>query len=135
MAKLRHVAISTEDPEKTAAWYKEAFGLVEVGRTGAGVYLSDGDINFAVLRIPSKEHPGTAELGVNHFGFVVEDPQATYRKLEEMGALRLPDVPIGNMFFEVKYAGPDGQTVDVSEHGWVGAKGLESEAAEPAAVR
>ncbi len=135
MAKIRHVAISTEEPEKTAAWYKEVFGLVEVGRTGAGVYLSDGDINFAVLRIPSKEHPGKAELGVNHFGFVVEDPQATYRKLEEMGAERLPDVPIGNMFFEAKYAGPDGQTVDVSEHGWVGAKGLEPAAAEPTAAR
>lgn len=135
MAKIRHVAISTEDPEKTAAWYKEVFGLVEVGRTGAGVYLSDGDINFAVLRLRSKEDPEKIELGVSHFGFVVEDPQATYRKLEEMGVARLPDVPIGNMYFEVKYLGPDGQIVDVSEHGWVGAKGLESEAVEPSAAR
>jgi catechol 2,3-dioxygenase-like lactoylglutathione lyase family enzyme len=126
MAKIRHIAISTEDPEKTAAWYKEVFGLEEVGRTGAGVYLSDGDINFAVLRIRSKDDPGKVELGMSHFGFVVEDPQATFQKLEAMGAKRLPDVPIGNMYFEVKYQGPDGVTVDVSEHGWVGAKGLES---------
>jgi catechol 2,3-dioxygenase-like lactoylglutathione lyase family enzyme len=55
MAKIRHVAISTEDPEKTAAWYKEVFGLEEVGKSPNGVYLSDGEINFAVLRIKSKE--------------------------------------------------------------------------------
>ena len=57
MAKIRHVAISTEDPEKTAAWYKEVFGLVEVGKSPNGVYLSDGEINFAVLRIKSKDDP------------------------------------------------------------------------------
>lgn len=134
MAKIRHVAISTEDPEKTAAWYKEVFGLEEVGRSPAGVYLSDGDINFAVLRIRSKDDPSKIELGMSHFGFVVEDPQATFRKLEEMGAQRLPDVPIGGQYFEVKYQGPDGVTVDVSEHGWVGAKGLEA-VGEPIAAR
>lgn len=125
MAKIRHIAISTEDPEKTAEWYKDVFGLVEVGKSPAGIYLSDGDINFAVLRIRSKEDPNKIELGVSHFGFVVEDPQATYRKLDEMGAERLPDVALGGMYFEVKYKGPDGVTVDVSEHGWVGAKPLE----------
>lgn len=122
-AKIRHIAISTEDPEKTAAWYKEVFGLQEVGRARAGVYLSDGDINFAVLRIRSKDDPEKAEIGVHHFGFVVDDAEATYRKLQEMGAKRLPDVPLGNQYFEVKWEGPDGQTVDVGEHGWVGARG------------
>jgi catechol 2,3-dioxygenase-like lactoylglutathione lyase family enzyme len=50
MAKLRHIAIRTEDPEQTAAWYKEAFGLEEVGRARNGVYLTDGDVNIAILR-------------------------------------------------------------------------------------
>jgi catechol 2,3-dioxygenase-like lactoylglutathione lyase family enzyme len=128
VAKIRHVAISTEDPEKTAAWYKEVFGLEEVGRSPSGVYLSDGDINFAVLRLKSKEDPGKIQLGVSHFGFVVEDPEATFRKLEAMGASRLPDVPIGGQYFETKFEGPDGVVMDVSEHGWVGAKGIESPA-------
>ncbi|HLI25586.1 MAG TPA: VOC family protein [Chloroflexota bacterium] len=124
MAKLRHIAISTEDPEQTAAWYKEAFGLVEVGRSPAGVYLSDGDINFAVLRLPATDDPTRIHRGVHHFGFVVEDVEATYRKLEEMGARRLPDVPLGGQYFEAKWLGPDQQCIDVGEHGWVGAKGL-----------
>ena len=126
MAKIRHIAISTEDPEKTAAWYKEVFGLEEVGRSPSGVYLSDGDINFAVLRIRSKDDPNKIELGLSHFGFVVEDPNVTFEKLEANGATRLPDVAIGGQYFEVKYRGPDDVVVDVSEHGWVGAKGLES---------
>ena len=126
MAKIRHIAISTEDPDKTAAWYKEVFGLVEVGRSPNGVYLSDGDINFAVLRLTADDDPERVVRGVHHFGFVVEDAEATYRKLEEMGARQLPTVPLGNQYFEVKWEGPDGVCVDVGEHGWVGAKGLES---------
>jgi catechol 2,3-dioxygenase-like lactoylglutathione lyase family enzyme len=135
-AKLRHVAISTEDPEKTAAWYQDIFGLVEVGRSPTGgIYLSDGDINFAVLRIRSKEDPSKIERGVSHFGFVVEDAQATYRKLDQLGARRLPDVALGNQYFEVKYLGPDDVTVDVGEHGWVGAKGLEPASEGPARAK
>ncbi|HEY7061068.1 MAG TPA: VOC family protein [Chloroflexota bacterium] len=125
MAKLRHIAISTEDPEKTAAWYKEVFGLVEVGKSPVGVYLSDGDINFAVLRIPSPDHPDQALRGVNHFGFMVEAPEIAYQKLAELGAQRLPDIPLAGQYVEVRYEGPDGISIDISEHGWVGAKPLE----------
>ncbi len=64
------------------------------------------------------------ELGLHHFGFLVEDPQATHRSLEAQGALRLPDVAIGNQYFEVKFRGPDGVVIDVAEHGWVGARGI-----------
>ena len=126
MGKLRHIAISTEDPERTAAWYKEAFGLVEVGKSPVGVYLSDGDINFAVLRIPSPDDRTQAMRGVNHFGFMVEDPELTYRKLAEMGSKRLPDIPLAGQYVEVRWEAPDGVSVDISEHGWVGAKPLES---------
>src|SRR5262245_26211621 len=31
MVKIKHIAIRTPDPEKTAAFYKEVFGLKEVG--------------------------------------------------------------------------------------------------------
>jgi catechol 2,3-dioxygenase-like lactoylglutathione lyase family enzyme len=126
-AKLRHVAVSTEDPVKTAAWYQEIFGLLQVGQSpSGGIYLSDGDINFAVLRIPSKDDPTRIERGVSHFGFVVEDPPAAARQLAAMGVPRLPDVPLNNQYFEAKYLGPDDVTVDIGEHGWVGARGLEA---------
>jgi catechol 2,3-dioxygenase-like lactoylglutathione lyase family enzyme len=50
MARIKHIAIRTPDPEKTAAFYKEVFGLQEVGQAGRGYYLSDGHINLAILK-------------------------------------------------------------------------------------
>ena len=59
MAKLRHIAVHTPDPEKTAEFYKRVFDMKEVGRTDSpiakGVYLSDGTINMAVLRFKTVE--------------------------------------------------------------------------------
>jgi catechol 2,3-dioxygenase-like lactoylglutathione lyase family enzyme len=65
MARIRHIALATDDPPKTAEFYKQYFGLTELYRrprdTGAkGVWLSDGYIYFAVLRYGE---PGVAKLG------------------------------------------------------------------------
>jgi catechol 2,3-dioxygenase-like lactoylglutathione lyase family enzyme len=133
MAKIRHIAIFTEDPEKTADWYKEVFELVEVGRAPrGGIYLSDGVVNFAVLRVRPPDSPKGSGLGLDHFGFIVEDAEATCRKLDAMGARRLPDFPIGDQYFEIKYEGPDGVVVDIGAHGWVGARPLHAD--EPVAA-
>src|SRR6266545_2346270 len=78
MTRIKHIAIRTPDPEKTAAFYKEVFGLKEVGQARTGCYLSDGYINLAVLK---SRDEGTAEsprdepgyAGVHHFGFMVDD--------------------------------------------------------------
>jgi len=49
MAKIKHIAISTQDVEATARFYIEVFGLKEVGKVdspgASGYYLSDGDSN------------------------------------------------------------------------------------------
>ena len=34
MPKLRHIALATDNPDKTAAFYIEAFDFKEVGRVG-----------------------------------------------------------------------------------------------------
>jgi catechol 2,3-dioxygenase-like lactoylglutathione lyase family enzyme len=135
-AKIRHVAISTENPEEVAAWYKDIFGLEEVGRSpSGGVYLSDGEINFAVLRLRSPDDPNQIIRGVHHFGFMVDDAEAFRAKLEAKGATKLPQAPGNLQYFEEKYEGPDGQTVDLSEHGWVGTKPLDAESSELMARR
>ena len=46
MARIKHIALSTEDPATTAAFYKNVFGLTELRRTPAdtgkdGVWLTD----------------------------------------------------------------------------------------------
>ncbi len=50
MTRIKHIAIRTPDPEKTAAFYKDVFGLKEVGQARTGFYLSDGYINLAILK-------------------------------------------------------------------------------------
>jgi catechol 2,3-dioxygenase-like lactoylglutathione lyase family enzyme len=127
MAKLRHIAIRTPDPEQTAAWYKQAFDLAEVGRARNGVYLSDGDINIAILRTSTETTRGEVPPGVHHLGFLVEDLEATCSKLADLGAERLPSAPQAGNYYEVKHLGPDGVELDVSAQGWAGARPLTAE--------
>ncbi|MGH7319106.1 MAG: VOC family protein, partial [Candidatus Rokuibacteriota bacterium] len=67
--------------------------------------------------------------GIHHIGFQVESLEAISEKLAAAGALPRDDVNQalgvgqgrrhdGNV--EVKYGGPDGVMVDVSETGWAG---------------
>jgi catechol 2,3-dioxygenase-like lactoylglutathione lyase family enzyme len=133
MPKLRHLALHTADPEKTAAFYKGAFDMVEVGRTDSpfaeGIYLSDGTLNVAVLKYRSSELAeklgGSASLGVSHFGFWVEDMDSARKRLEELGAKHVETrdpKAASTGFFEDKWKGPDGAVFDITDQGWVGAQ-------------
>jgi lactoylglutathione lyase len=135
MAKLRHIALHTPDPDKTAEFYKRVFDMVEVGRTDSplakGIYLSDGTINIAVLRFKTAEAADRRDglgpvFGLHHFGFWVEDPEKTRRKLKEAGAeyRESRSEKATTSFFEEKYKGPDGVMLDITAHGWVGAEPL-----------
>ena len=126
MAKLRHIAITVPDPEKTAAFYIEVFGLKRVGTTdwanARGVYLSDGTINIALLHYKTEEaagERGTGFVGLHHIGFLVEDVAATRHRAEELGAAHWMGEPAeGGGFYEVKYHDPDGVVFDITENGW-----------------
>ena len=134
MARIKHIAVRTPDPEKTAAFYKKVFEMEEVGKARSGVYLSDGYINLAILKSKDqsdgqsngdspRDVPGYA--GIDHLGFVVDDVDATSKVLEgegasAMGTLDLGQAAGGHSFYEVKYRGPDGQVIDITAAGWVG---------------
>src|SRR5215470_10642999 len=53
MAKIRHIAIATQNEEETAKFYMDVFGLRQVGKINipavSGYFLTDGDINVAIL--------------------------------------------------------------------------------------
>ena len=59
MARIRHIAIATRDLDGTKKFYIEGLGLKEVGKintpTSEGCYLSDGHINFAILKFKYDE--------------------------------------------------------------------------------
>ncbi len=125
MARLKHIAIRTRDVAKTVAFYKEAFDLQEVGKGRSGVYLSDGHINMAILKLRTPTSPA----GVDHFGFQVDDLEKAVSRVAELGGGQLTDLARINptdpahpqSYFEVKVTGPDEQEIDVSDTGWVGA--------------
>jgi catechol 2,3-dioxygenase-like lactoylglutathione lyase family enzyme len=123
MARIKHIALSTDDPAKTAEFYKETFGLTELRRepkdTGAdGVWLSDGYIYFAVLKHGSEDTPnvgeGTSTKGVHHIGFYVDDLEGAHATLEHAGCTECP----GSSKVNRKFKGPDGLMIDVRARGW-----------------
>jgi lactoylglutathione lyase len=129
MAQIKHIAIRTHDVQKTAAFYKEAFGLQEVGAGQSGVYLTDGHLNVAILNFRPGMDGESMKLGVDHIGFQVDDVDAAVARIKKLGGKSLNDrheVTLADpgkpqSYFEVKCVGPEGQVIDVSNAGWVGA--------------
>ena len=133
MAKIKHIAIRTPDPEATANFYKKVFGMEEAGVAGSGFYLTDGYLNLAILQSKdtgSEESPRDAAgyAGIDHLGFLVEDTDVTCAALDEAGAepmigrVTLNPAPAtsAQSYYEIKYRGPDNQVIDITSSGWVG---------------
>jgi catechol 2,3-dioxygenase-like lactoylglutathione lyase family enzyme len=134
MARIRHIAIATRDLEATTQFYIEGLGLKQVGKintpTSEGYYLSDGHVNFAILKFkydePAKTEGTLRYTGIHHFGLEVEDMETARAQIEKAGAVYRPYPGTEEMAkrgnVEVKFSGPDGVTIDLSEHGWLGTK-------------
>ncbi len=142
MAQIKHIAIATQDAEKTAKFYQEVFGLRQVAKldsdTAKGFFLSDGNINLAILDFQNDQVAGAERgknySGIHHFGFEVESLEEIAEKMKAANAEPREDINqalhvgmgsghSGNV--EVKYGGPDGVIIDVSQTGWVGTRGLD----------
>jgi catechol 2,3-dioxygenase-like lactoylglutathione lyase family enzyme len=146
MARIKHIALVTDDPAKTAEFYKQHFGLTELYRrpssTGErGVWLSDGYIYFAILKYGDADAPKlgpgqTSDLrGIHHIGFQVDDLAATAKALEQALVAPVPRdkrdmsdptpmAAISEGAANLKYLGPDAVQFDVRQKGWDEAIGL-----------
>ena len=120
MAKLKHLAIVSDDPEKTVGFYREVFDFevvqtVEEPRRLHGYLISDGTLNIAVLKFHTEgadgEGAGTAPPRLDHIGIEVEDPGEMGRKIIAAGGAVRPD--LGKM----KFASPDGFVFDLAGPG------------------
>jgi lactoylglutathione lyase len=118
MAKLRHIAIIVPDPEKAAQFFEQAFDMKRAGKARRGIYVTDGTVNVALLKIESAEE----RLGIYHFGMWVDDLDEAEKKAASAGATYLAGRPASpNSFYECKYQGPDGLVFDLTHNGWAGA--------------
>src|ERR1051325_3232698 len=128
MARIKHIAIRTGDVQATAAFYKEAFGLQQVGLGQNRIYLSDGHLNIAILKYERNQDGTPRRLGVAHVGFQVDDVAAAVETIQTLKGKSLTDKAEVNptdpsrpqSYYEIKCVGPDNQVIDVSSVGWVG---------------
>jgi catechol 2,3-dioxygenase-like lactoylglutathione lyase family enzyme len=120
MARIRHLAILTEDVDKLVKFYTGTFGLKIVHGVGTATYLSDGHINLAIIPIgPEREIEGQhLKPGINHFGFEVEDVEALRSACNEHSASSAIDKRPPNREAEFRVQDPDGNSIDLSQHGW-----------------
>ena len=141
MAQIKHIAIATNDAEKTAKFYSEVFGLRQVaqldGENAKGFMLSDGNVNMAILDFKSDAVAGERGKdweGIHHIGFEVESLEDIERRLADANSKPMEEVNnalhAGNtgprhQNVETKYEGPNGEMIDVSQVGWVGTRGFD----------
>jgi lactoylglutathione lyase len=118
MAKMRHIAVIVADPEKSAKFFEDAFGMTRAGTARRGIYMSDGTINIALLKQENEKE----KLGLYHFGMWVDDLDEAEKKVVDAGGTYLAGRPTSpNSFYEAKYRNPDGVVFDLTHTGWKGA--------------
>ena len=106
--RIRHIAINVQDREKVAEYYQRVFGMQEKMRAANGtIYLSDGHVDVAL--ISTTKYP----WGINHFGFQVD----SVKTVEKTANTKAEDNTFGAVA-ESWIRDPEGNRVDVSEHGW-----------------
>jgi catechol-2,3-dioxygenase len=129
MAKLRHLAILTHQPEKLANFYKTVFELKELYRTKNGsIHLSDGEVNLAILNANEPKEPGHRP-GLYHFGFHVDDLETVSKRIQEIYPEGTPKAREAT-YAETRGKDPDGNLFDLSTLGW-GAQTRPKEKAAP----
>ena len=130
MAKIKHIAITCQDPDTVAKFYREGFDLVEVARNDRQIQLTDGDINLTILKWKTNQDAdvgpnGENYSGIHHIGFQVDSLQDTGARLRKVDGQEIErrEVAREGEFrpprAEEKWSGPNGQVLDISEPGWL----------------
>jgi catechol-2,3-dioxygenase len=118
MAKLRHLAIKTHDPEKLADFYKRVFDMKEVVRgTRGSIHLSDGVMSLAIQSASEKSKEPQHPAGFYHIGFQVDDLEEVAQRIRQIHPEGAPAVR-GARWAETRGKDPDGNLFDVSVGGW-----------------
>jgi catechol 2,3-dioxygenase-like lactoylglutathione lyase family enzyme len=72
---IRHVALNVRDVQKSIQFYSNILGMkLEWMPDQDNAYLTSGQDNLALHKLPSGEEPGTSQL-VHHIGIVARLPE------------------------------------------------------------
>ena len=115
MAKIKHLAMITLDPEALAKFYSEVFDMEVVERgKGGEVYITDGYITVALLNNKAEGKPN----GLNHFGFHIDNQEEMAKRLTDYGMASPAKRPADRPYAETRSTDPDGNNFDLSVHGF-----------------
>ena len=113
MARIRHIAIFSDDPENLAKFYAEVFDMKIRGKsnTGGAVWMTDGYMDIALLKRTSDLSPE----GVHHFGITIDpdEKETVYRRLKERDTWVMKPPP-GRPYVEDAAKDADGNKFDIS---------------------
>ena len=121
MAKIRHIAIWTDNPDELSKFYVETFGLTitqplrSSPESGSWVFLTDGYIHLALISPGQRRGKPN---GINHFGFTVDEAerQAIVGKVKSLG-LEVRQCPPDNPYVEDRIHDIHGNPIDISTTG------------------
>lgn len=133
MPAIKHMAMCTNNNRRLARFYQLILGMEEVWNAEENspypFYVTDGYFNLNCLQI----YPALAEekrdVGINHYGFKVENLADIEKRLAELDPpIKLASRPQDGRYTEFRIRDPDGNGVDITEKGW----GSDSEKRLPA---
>jgi hypothetical protein len=120
MARIKHIAIFSDDPIKLAEFYRDTFGMEITGTAdGGSCWVTDGYMNVALL--PRRME--TSPRGIHHFGFTLdaEEKPAIYEKMTKLGLKpfdpRQPGETFVRPLIEDAAHDIDGNKFDLTTHG------------------
>jgi catechol 2,3-dioxygenase-like lactoylglutathione lyase family enzyme len=117
MARIKHIAIFSEDPAKLAEFYVNVFGMKITGESQGDVWVTDGYVDVALISRKSEKAP---KPGIHHWGFTLDDDEkaTVYRKLTARGLPpsdpRVEDPTIDRPYVEDKGHDIDGNRYDLT---------------------
>ena len=124
--RLEHVNLTVSDVERSVAFYRGVFGFgvrwqgtVDEGRPAAHVGGDDFYLALFEARGEGRASIDYGAVGINHFGFVVDDLDALKRRLDELGVHRHleADYDPGRRSY---FLDPDGHEVEIVEYAAAG---------------
>ena len=116
MAQIRHIAISSDDTEKLAGFYKEVFGFRQSRPTPEGrrtIYLTDGHVELTILENTNQQNSN----GLHHFGVQTDDLDATVKRIEKIQTGKTMAKPESSAAGQAWLSDPSGNHIYLSVHG------------------
>ncbi len=116
--KLRHLAIVARAPEELAEFYASVFAMELFHREPDGsCFLSDGYLTLALIK---HRLDGETPMGMNHFGFHVENTDDVSAALVAAGTPEPAERSTSRPYAEYRAIDPEGNWFDLSAHGFGG---------------